>query len=511
MTEPGKRLALSDIIETAVYKKNNILSELQIKSQKINSSKQFLDEFITHGGRVYGVTTGLGSSSKNTFSANESKVLQQNLIRYHGCGTGPVLTESQCRAALLLRIHCLAMGYSGIRSELIEHLSEMLKRDVIPWIPSRGSVGASGDLTPLSYIAAAAAGDRYCYFNGEKTPSSVALSQSGLKPWVYEGREALALMNGTSVMTGVASIALLKAIQIDSIACQLTGLLVEIMQGRSAPFYPQIHQLKGHKGQSKVAESIFKLIDNPLARINAQTGGEHEIQDVYSLRCSPQIIGVLRDAIIWADQLILTEANSVNDNPVFIADQELVLNGGNFFGGHIAVACDTLKTTVANVINLADRQLALIMERGMSGYLTENLVSPNAHQKHLHHAFKGIQITMSALSAEIIKRSQPMGIFSRSTESRNQDVVSMGTTAALELDELLSMCQDAMSILAMAVSQSFLILEEKNSMPNLNENATDALKTLRSAFPGIHQDCELDHFITTMKNQLFGNHTKNDI
>lgn len=504
-------LSVSHIVDVAVNKNIPSGFDNQPNIKKLEACKIYLEDFVKLGGIVYGVTTGLGSSSKNKFTPEDAALLQKNLIKYHGCGVGPALSASQCRATLLLRIHCLSRGYSGVRPELISHLKTMLKSDVIPWIPSRGSVGASGDLTPLSYVAAAASGERYCYFKGKKTRSASALEQAGLKPWVFEGREALALMNGTSVMTAVASLAWSQADAVSKTACQLSGLLVELLQARSAPFFPEIHQLKGHKGQIHAAEKILSYIHQPVARIHSDPTLKSEVQDVYSLRCSPQIIGVLNDALIWTRQLIETEANSINDNPIFIPERELVLNGGNFFGGHIAVSCDTLKTTVANVVNLADRQFALMMEKGMSGYLTENLVSPMANRVHLQHGFKGIQITMSAICAEVIKRSQPMSIYSRSTESRNQDVVSMGTTAALELDALLQMSQKALSILGMAIIQGFLVLEQSGRHPVLNIQASSLLHGMRSVFPGIDDDCELDESIESMNDYLFGNQDNDEI
>ncbi len=476
---------------------------------RVAKNYAFFNQSIAQGAAIYGVTTGLGASSKNTFDATFSAKLQRNLFSYHGCGVGPKLAEPICAAIMLLRLHTLTKGQSGIRPQLIEYLANMLTKRVIAAIPSKGSVGASGDLTPLSYVAASMTGQRQCYYQGELMPSDKALRAANLSTYDFQGREVLAIMNGTSAMTAILSFCWQRSQKLADIACDITGLLAELMQARTAPFIDKLHACKPHPGQQKAADRILALLYFSHQRLyqgaasNDLYNDNAAIQDVYSIRCAPQLVGVLYDTLSWTKMQIEIEANSINDNPVFIDQDELILNGGNFFGGHMALAADALKIAVANTINLMDRQLALILEPKNTPFLSENLRFPSGDEDFLRHGFKAMQITMSALAAEIAKKAQPMATFSRPTESSNQDVVSMGTTAAVDLDEILGLSELACSIMVMAICQSFYVLKERGFHAALNKKAEELLASWQSQFAPVIDDRAMDQEIETMRNFLF--------
>ncbi len=477
---------------------------------RIRENRHYLEARIAKGGDIYGVTTGFGSSSRNHVDAAAARRLSLNLSRYHGCGVGPLLAEEACASILLVRLNCLARGVSGVSIELLERLELCLEKRVIPAIPAQGSVGASGDLTPLSYVAGALAGERDVYHHGKITTAAAAFAAEGVAPYQLKEREALAIMNGTSAMTGLAALAWSEAKALADRASELTGLLVELLEGRSAPFTDLVNAQKPHPGQLEAARRITAFLARPETRYHRATkdGERAEIQDAYSVRCAPQVIGVLYDVLAMTKTWIETEINSVNDNPVVLdraGEGGEILNGGLFFGGHIAAACDALKTAVANVVNLADRQLALLLDRRHHGRLPENLVAERAlgAESTLHHGFKAMQITLSALAAECAKQSMPMSVFSRPTESSNQDVVSMGTIAARDLRVITAMARDGLAIHAMALRQGFYVAREGDADGRLNPAAARLLEEIGTHFQAMVEDRALDREIGAVGAMLF--------
>ena len=346
-----------------------------------DESHEFLLGKLADGHDIYGATTGFGSSSGNRFDASMSRKLQRNLYTFHGCGVGDFFNEQECAAILLVRLNCLTYGASGVSGELLQHLALMARHRIFPAIPCQGSVGASGDLTPLSYLAAAMAGERKVYFKSEMRDTSEVYQELGIEPYKFKEREALAIMNGTSAMSAIAALAVQRTRRFANAACMLSGMLTELLQGRTAAFLPELHQQKPHPGQLEAAHNIFTFLKDPYERLIHGAEGDRlynknkGIQDNYSVRCAPHVIGVLYETLSWAEPIIEREVNSVNDNPVLIKDREMVLNGGHFFGGHIAQVCDSLKMAVAQVVNLLDRQMALLMGPCNAAYLSENLVA----------------------------------------------------------------------------------------------------------------------------------------
>lgn len=480
----------------------------------INANRLYLEDLLNSNEDIYGVTTGYGNSSSNRFDASKAQQLQHNLIQYHNCGVGPYLTEEQCTASLIIRLNCLSKGRSGVSLELLKKLADLADSRIIPAIPSMGSVGASGDLTPLSYIAAALEGSGNCYFNGKICTTSDLFKSRNIAPYRFLAKEALAIMNGTSVMTAISAIAWQEAKRVADLACCATALMVEILEGRTSPFESSLHDLKPYPGQKMAAQKIFDLINNAGARHtrknetlknNESIGSIQRLQDSYSVRCAPQVIGVLYDTLDWTQSWLEIEMNSVNDNPVFFHENRNILNGGHFYGGHVAAACDALKTATANVLNLIDKQLAILVDSRFSGILPDNLVAKQhlGADSHLNHGYKAMQITCSALTAEALKNSIPMSIFSRSTECLNQDVVSMGTIAARDLANITTISKSVVAIHLMALRQAVFVSPELQLRDRLNEKCLGVIDSLAELSPVVIEDRPLDLQLANVAMSLF--------
>ncbi len=493
---------LSDICSQGIQSQKYELDEKLLK--EIDANHAFLMNAIEAGQHdIYGATTGFGSSSANRISVDQALQMQKNLYEYHGCGTGAYLTEEECAAAMLVRLNCFSYARSGISVGLLEKMVELMNHGVFPCIPSRGSVGASGDLTPLSYIAAALHGKRHVYFKNEVRQTAEVFAELGIQPYVFKMRESLAIMNGSSIMSTVAAKAWITLDKVYSAATFNIAMMLDLLDLQKSAFHPLVHQVKPHSGQLAVAklfESIFPQ-DMQLQAIRK----EGEIQDKYSIRCSPQILGAFQDALTWTKTLIEQEMNSVNDNPLFFHKENKILNGGNFFGGHIAMACDTLNAGLGSVINLIDRQIAYMMSTACHDKLSENLVDPGLEEpiRKINHGYKAMQITLSALTAEIIHSTNPAAVLSRPTESGNQDVVSMGSVAATNLSKQAHLAEDCLAIHTLTLLQAHYVRRQKNAEVRYAPKIQNILETFASQFQPVIHDRALDQDIVRMKTTLF--------
>jgi len=418
--------------------------------ERLRAGRAGLLRHLEAEGVVYGVTTGFGDSCETDVRGDAIAELPRNLVRFHGCGVGEPFTEEQTAAIVLTRLASLARGYSAVRIEVLEGLARLLTERVLPVVPSQGSVGASGDLTPLSYVAAALCGEREVRWRGRTLPAAQALAEVGLEPLSLEPKESLALMNGTSAMTGIACLALVRAQRLARWAAALTALTSDVLQGEPRHFDARLFAAKPHPGQALCARWIREDVELEKRRaVNAQ-----RVQDRYSVRCAPHVVGVLLDVLPEARRFVHTELNGANDNPLVDPETGDVLHGGNFYGGHVCHAMDAVKTQVANVADLLDRQLALLCHPGTNHGLPANLVGAPAAEVAAHHGFKAMQITASALTAEALKAAMPASVFSRSTENHNQDKVSMGTIAARDCVRVLELTEAVAAIHTLACVQA---------------------------------------------------------
>lgn len=451
--------------------------------ESLNRSVELLDRLIADGTPIYGVTTGFGASCETAVPAELSAQMAANLVRFHGVGTGRMFDAVETAAIMVVRMVSLAQGRSAVRPLLLDRLAELINRRILPQIPCEGSVGASGDLTPLSYIAAALIGEREVTFDGKVTPTSEALHAARLKPIELRPKESLALMNGTSVMTGLAALAYDRAKRLARWAAALTAMSSDVLQGNRAHFDDRIFAAKPHPGQRAAARWIASDVEyKPGAQHNGR------IQDRYSVRCAPHVVGVLLDSLAFVRTLVETEINSSNDNPLLDPDTGDVLHGGNFYGGHVCTAMDTLKTTVANIADLIDRQMALICNPATNAGLPADLVARNDADNVSHHGFKAMQITASALTAEALKLTMPASVFSRSTESHNQDKVSMGTIAARDCLRVIELTETVLAVVQLALCQA---VDLRNG-ENCHLRSKELHRAIRRIIPQVDADRRQD-------------------
>jgi histidine ammonia-lyase len=446
-------LRIEDVVALAEGRAEASLSKDARYRAHLKDGERLLDELHADDSQpIYGLSTGVGSSVINAIPAALSSELGTHLFRLHGCGTGRILDDVEAAAVISARLPGLARGNSGVGADLLERLCLLLNERLLPRIPAEGSVGASGDLTPLSYVAACLAGEREVTFRGEVMEASRALRELRIEPLRLSARDTLSMMNGTSAMTGLACLAFDRANALAPLASTLTAMISEAVRGNPEHFSARIFEFKPHPGSVQTAAWIrehleasgARRIERPVARL----------QDRYSLRCAPQIIGVLLDTLSFARQVLEVELNSANDNPLLDVDNETVLHGGNFYGGHVCAVMDSLKAATASVADLMDRQMALLCGPETNDDLPENLVPSRLPESLVHHGFKAMQISASALTAEALKLTMPAASFSRSTESHNQDKVSMGTIAARDCLRIVELTESVGAILTLAATQA---------------------------------------------------------
>lgn len=445
----GQALSIEDICAIAEQAQRLQLSDERAFVARINKGAEFIDTLLKEEGCVYGVTTGYGDSCTVSIPLENVEELPRHLYTFHGCGLGKHFDPLQTRAVLAVRLNSLAQGFSGVRYLLLQQITALLEQDVLPLIPEEGSVGASGDLTPLSYLAAVLAGEREVLYQNKTQPTQDVFSQLNITALTLKPKEGLAIMNGTAVMTAVACLAYQRAAYLSQLCTRITSLASIALQGNAYHFDQKLFSVKPHNGQIKVAQRIRADL-----QVSAEAPrNDSRLQDRYSLRCAPHVIGVLEDALPWFRQFIENELNSANDNPIIDAEGEHVLHGGHFYGGHIAFAMDSMKIVVANLADLMDRQMAQLVDTKFNHGLPANLSGATAEQQVLNHGFKAVQIAVSAWTAEALKHTLPASVFSRSTECHNQDKVSMGTIAARDCIRILELTEQVAAAMLIAVVQ----------------------------------------------------------
>jgi histidine ammonia-lyase len=447
--EVGQALSV-ELLEAVAYRRAQVVGPTAKALERTAAGRRVLLEHLERAGTIYGVTTGFGDSCETPVSGALTLELPQNLVRFHGCGVGPLLSRVEARAVVTARLASLAAGYSAVRPTLFSGLIALLEKDVVPAIPALGSVGASGDLTPLSYVAAVLAGERDVLADGGPIPAAAALAQAGLVPMTLEPKESLSVMNGTSAMTGLAALALPRALRLVRWVTALSAAASDVMGGQPGHFDGRLFAAKPHPGQTQVAAWMREDLEFERARSEPRA----RLQDRYSVRCAPQVIGVSLDLFPTLLSMVEIELNSASDNPLADGDSGAMLHGGHFYGGHVCAAMDTLKAQLANLVDLVDRQLLLLCQPAENGGLPANLVGAKDSVRAAHHGFKAMQITTSALAAEAAKLSMPASVFSRSTESHNQDKVSMGTIAARDALAVLELAETAAAIHTLAIAQA---------------------------------------------------------
>ncbi len=501
-------ITIEDVVSIAQSKKQIQLNQSDSFRAKVNSGAEFLDRLLKEDGVIYGVTTGYGDSCTVNVPLDKVEELPLNLTRFHGCGLGDMFDPAQGRAILAARLASLCQGYSGVRWQLLEQIETLLNKNIVPVIPQEGSVGASGDLTPLSYVAAALVGERDVYFDNHIHKTSELFGRLGIAPIKLRPKEGLAIMNGTAVMTALACMAYSRAEYLTRLCARITAISSLALQGNSNHFDDILFSVKPHPGQNQIAEWIRQDLHHDHHPRNSS-----RLQDRYSIRCAPHVIGVLRDSLPWMKQMIEIELNSANDNPIVDGAGEHVLHGGHFYGGHIAMVMDSMKNCVANLADLLDRQMALLMDNKFNHGLPDNLSAADKDRKMLNHGFKAVQIGASAWTAEALKNTMPASVFSRSTECHNQDKVSMGTIAARDCLRVLQLTEQVAAAALMSSTQGLHIrmmnneLEESSLADTIRTTHDEVFNHFELLTEDRPLDADLRNFVELIQNQAWSTYS----
>ena len=440
MLDPG-RCSLADWQAIAGGALAGIVPAARAAVERAHSAVQ---RSLASGAAVYGVNTGFGKLASARIAPNDLAALQLNLIRSHAAGVGPALPENIVRLIMAMKAASLARGASGVRWAVIETMEQMLEAGVIPVVPAKGSVGASGDLAPLAHMTAAMIGESEAFFKGERLPSAAALARAGIKPLALGPKEGLAMINGTQVSTALALAGLFTARRVFEAACIAGAMTVDAVKGSDTPFDARIHALRGQPGQSRVAAALLNLMAGSAIRDSHRTGDD-KVQDPYSLRCQPQVMGAVFDLLKQAAETLLIESNAVTDNPLVLDDGSIV-SGGNFHAEPVAFAADIIAIALAEIGNISERRIAILVDPVMS-----RLPAFLARDPGLNSGYMIAQVTAAALASENKQRAHPASVDSIPTSANQEDHVSMATYAAYRLVE---MGQNASAIVAIELLAS---------------------------------------------------------
>lgn len=427
---------------------------------------------------VYGVNTGFGKLASIKIDSTDVTRLQRNLILSHCCGIGAPLPENIVRLVMALKLISLGRGASGVRLELVRLIEAMLEKGVIPAIPEKGSVGASGDLAPLAHMAAAMMGEGDACYQGMVMPAAQALARAGLTPVIFAAKEGLALINGTQVSTALALAGLFRAQRAAQAALVTGAMSTDAAKGSSAPFHPEIHALRGHKGQIDTGAALRQLLEGSAIRAS-HIEGDERVQDPYCIRCQPQVNGACLDLLRMVAQTLVIEANAVTDNPLVLSDDSVV-SGGNFHAEPVAFAADQMALAICEIGAIAQRRIALLVDPALSHGLPAFL----SKKPGLNSGLMIAEVTSAALMSENKQMAYPASVDSTPTSANQEDHVSMACHGARRL---LAMTENLFGILgieALAAAQGIELRAPLKTSPELQK----ALATLRAAIPSLEED-----------------------
>jgi histidine ammonia-lyase len=414
----------------------------------VDASRKTVEAILTKDAPVYGINTGFGQLASTRIPKDKLAELQSNLVLSHATGTGEMLGDKTVRLIITLKILGLARGYSGIRWIVIERLKKFLDFDLLPQIPVKGSVGASGDLAPLAHLACALIGVGKVKYRGYEMNAADALQRAGLEPLTLEAKEGLALINGTQVSTALALQGLFAAENIFSAALVSGALTTDAIKGSDTPFDPRIHDVRGHQGQADAAAALRSLMAGSEIRLSHEVGDDR-VQDPYSIRCQPQVMGACLDALRHAAKTLEIEANAVSDNPLVFADKGDILSGGNFHAEPVALAADHLALALAEIGALAERRIALLIDKNLTAGLPGFLVKDGG----LNSGFMIAHVTAAALASENKSLAHPASVDSLPTSANQEDHVSMATFAARRLSDMHANSSGIIGIELLAAAQ----------------------------------------------------------
>lgn len=441
----GRSLNLKDFISvTRGYRKVE-LSEEAVKA--VIKAREVVDRYVEEKRVVYGITTGFGKFCDTVIDTNETSLLQKNLIISHACGVGEPLPEDIVRGIILLRVNALSKGFSGIRLETLNGLIEMLNKRVTPVVPEKGSLGASGDLAPLSHMVLPLIGEGEAFFEGVRMSGKEAMDKAGIKIVELSSKEGLALNNGTQVMNSVGSHTVYDAMNLLKHANLISMMTFESLRGITDAYYLGTHEIRNQDGQVKIANNLNQILEGSTY---ATKQGELRVQDPYSLRCIPQIHGASLDCFNYVLDKVEREMNAVTDNPIIFAEEDRVISGGNFHGQPLALTFDFLKVGLAELANVSERRLERLVNPALSNGLPAFLTSKGG----VNSGFMIVQYSAASLVSENKVLAHPASVDSIPSSANQEDHVSMGTIAARQAREIMGNVRKVLSMELLAACQA---------------------------------------------------------
>jgi histidine ammonia-lyase len=424
---------------------------------RMSASRAVVDQLLADGRTAYGINTGFGKLASVRISSEQVRQLQINLVRSHACGVGPPLSQAETRAVILLRANALAKGLSGVRPLVVEALCAMLNAGVHPLIPSQGSVGASGDLAPLAHLAEVVIGEGEALYQGERLPGREAMRRAGIAPVKLEAKEGLSLLNGTQGMLALLSLALREADELADTADVAAALSLDALRGSPGAFDARIMHAREFPGAGKTARNLAHLNEGSQIRESHRSpDADKRVQDAYSLRCTPQVHGAVRDSLVQAREMATVELNSATDNPlVFVRENGLgdIISGGNFHGQPLAMAADQVAIAVATLSGISERRV-----EQMTNPLTSMLPAFLTPDPGLNSGFMIVQVTAAALTSENRALATPHSVDSISTSGNQEDYVSMGMSGARRLERMLTNLRHILAIELLCACQGIDLL-----------------------------------------------------
>ncbi len=447
----------------------------------VRASAQLVSRSAEGDAPVYGVNTGFGKLASTRIASPDLALLQLKLLRSHAVGVGEPLPQRVVRLVLLLKAASLARGFSGVREEIIDKLLELHNADVLPVIPSQGSVGASGDLAALAHLSLPLIGEGEVFYLGKRMPAAQALQRAGIAALQLSAKEGLALINGTQVSTALAIDALLAVERLFEAALISGAVTLDAARGSDAPFDPRIHAVRGQPGQIDCAAAYRALLAGSEIR-RSHLKNDDRVQDPYCLRCQPQVMGACLDQMRHAAQVLVREANAVTDNPLVMADGGEILSGGNFHAEPVALAADGLALAIAEIGAIAERRIAMLVDAGVSRLPPFLTPDPG-----LNSGFMIVHVTAAALASENKSLAHPASVDSLPTSANQEDHVSMATFAARRLQPMLRNSERIIAIELLAAAQGIEFLRPLRSAPVIEK----VLRVVRSCSPAMMQDRSL--------------------
>ncbi len=487
----GNSLTLDQIIKVSREFYEVELSTEAI--QRVNNNREVVNRYVEQEKVVYGITTGFGKFSDVVISKNETENLQRNLIISHACGVGDPLEEDVVRAIMLLRANALAKGYSGIRLNTLNTLIKMLNSRVHPIIPEKGSLGASGDLAPLSHMVLVLIGEGEANYKGKVIAGKTAMEEAGINPVRLTSKEGLALINGTQVMTAIGALTIYDSINLAKAADIAAALTMEAQRGIITAFDKRVNEVRPHRGQIDCAINLNRLLENSSLTTKQ---GEIRVQDAYTLRCIPQIHGATKDAFKYVEDKIKIEINSATDNPLIFTEDDEVISGGNFHGQPLALSFDFLGIAIAELANVSERRIERLVNPQLSGlpaFLTE--------KGGINSGFMIAQYSAASLVSENKVLAHPASVDSIPSSANQEDHVSMGTIAARKAREIYKNTVNVIGIELMAAAQGIDFHKDYN----LGKGTKKAYETIRKDVSKLNEDRVMYLDINKCAELIFSN------